>query len=66
MIHFLFTSAFAAWVIFFGGAEKLEGTLLSFFVIDMFAPFLSAGMLKLYIAVVWIGDLIILWANHHG
>ena len=47
------TSLGWAWVLFLGGAEKLEGTLASGFLIDAFAPRWSAAGIKLFAALTW-------------
>jgi len=39
-------TAFAAWVVFFGGAEWLEGTIKSAFLIHAWAPFWHATGIK--------------------
>ena len=65
MIQFFCTTVFAIWVVFFGGAERLEGTLLSLFVIDAFAPFLKASLLKIYVVAILLGDLLLLVIRTH-
>lgn len=48
---------FAVWVIFWGGAERLEGTFKSAFLIEGAAPFWSAAGIKIYVAISWLGAL---------
>lgn len=50
---FIATTAFAAWVIFLGGAEWLEGSLWSGFLFHPLAPTAPATILKLAAVVVW-------------
>jgi hypothetical protein len=66
MLIFALTTVIAAWVIFFDGAEKLEGSLLSIFVVDMlWAPLMSARWLRIFVGFGWLADLIVLLVNHH-
>jgi hypothetical protein len=51
------SSAFAAWVIFFGGAEELEGTLASAFLFHPLAPTVSSSMLKVLAVAMWLSSL---------
>ena len=54
MVLFILATAFVAWIVYFGGAEWLEGTITSAFVIDPSAPLWSAAGIKLYTVVTWI------------
>ena len=66
MLIFTLTTAIAVWVIFFDGAEKLEGSLLSIFVVDMlWAPLMSARWLRVFVGIGWLADLVALMVNHH-
>lgn len=65
MLIFLLFSALCVWIIFFDGAERLEGSITALFVVDLLAPFLSASMLRFYVGILWLGDLIILLVNRH-
>jgi len=51
------STAFAAWLIFFGGAERLEGSFGSAFVFHPLAPTASASILKLLALVAWLASL---------
>ena len=46
---------FTAWVIFLGGAERLEGTIKSAFLINSMAPSWHAAGIKVYVAISWVG-----------
>jgi hypothetical protein len=47
------------WIVFFGGAEELEGTVASAFLLNIIAPMLSAPLLKTYVAFAWSAQLVI-------
>ena len=51
----------ATWVVFFGGAERLEGTITSAFLIEAPAPLWRAVGIKVYTAISWVGVLIWFW-----
>ena len=51
-------SVFAGWVIFLGGAERLEGTIKSAFLIQAMAPAWHAAGIKVYVAICWVGAVI--------
>jgi len=51
-------SLFAGWVIFLDGAERLEGTIKSAFVIQALAPAWHAAGIKVYVAICWVGAVI--------
>ncbi len=57
-IAFAVASLFAGWVIFLGGAERLEGTIKSAFVIQASAPAWHAAGIKVYVAICWAGAVI--------
>jgi hypothetical protein len=60
LISFVVSTAFAVWIVFFGGAEELEGTIASAFLIDIFAPLLTVPLLKAYVIIAWVGHAIAL------
>jgi hypothetical protein len=49
---------FAVWVVFLGGADWLEGTLLSLFVVSTTAAEWTPGGIKVIVALTWIAGLI--------
>jgi hypothetical protein len=49
---------FTAWVVFLGGAERLEGTIKSAFLINSMAPSWHAAGIKVYVAISWIGAVV--------
>jgi hypothetical protein len=49
---------FTAWVVFLGGAERLEGTIKSAFLIHSLAPAWHAAGIKAYMAISWVGMVI--------
>ncbi len=53
ILLFVLQSLFWAWVLFWGGADILEGTLASAFLISWLAPEWSAEGIKLFAAIVW-------------
>lgn len=52
---------FTAWVIFFGGADRLEDTIESAFLIHFRAPLWTATGIKIYVGASWFGTLVWLW-----
>jgi hypothetical protein len=60
LISFVATTAFSIRVVFFGGAEELEGTIASAFLIDLFAPLLTVPLLKAYVVFAWLAQAVIL------
>jgi hypothetical protein len=50
-------TVFAAWVVFFGGAERLEGTVKSAILVQANAPFWHAAGIKAYVGISWLGTL---------
>jgi hypothetical protein len=56
-------SAFAAWVIFFGGADLLEGTFGSRLLVHFRAHRWKASGIKVYVGLLWLGFIILflLW-----
>ena len=58
LVVFAVVTAFAAWVVFFGGAERLEGTLKSALLFEASAPFWHAAGIKAYAAISWLGTLL--------
>jgi hypothetical protein len=51
---FALASLFWCWIIFWGGAEALEGSLASMFLINRFAGEWSADGLRLFAWLSWI------------
>jgi hypothetical protein len=51
-------TAFTVWVVLLGGAEWLEGTLKSAFLVHSFAPYWNATGIKVYVTIAWAGILI--------
>jgi hypothetical protein len=51
---FAVTSLFWCWIIFWGGAEALEGTVASLFLISYFASRWSADGIRLFAWCSWI------------
>jgi hypothetical protein len=49
---------FALWILRWGGAERLEGTLASGFLISYFAPRWSADAIKFFVALGLILDIV--------
>lgn len=49
---------FWVWVVCWGGAERLEGTLASFFLVSWFAPEWSSEGIKLFGWLMLIGSTI--------
>lgn len=58
VVAFGAVTAFAAWAVFFGGAEWLEGTVKSAFLIHAWAPFWHATGIKAYVLITWVGSLL--------
>jgi hypothetical protein len=61
LLAFGVISFFTAWVVFFGGAERLEGTITSAFLIEALAPRWHAAGIKVYVGISWVGVLIWFW-----
>jgi hypothetical protein len=51
---FAVTSLLWTWVLFWGGADWLEGSFLSGFLIHTFAPRWSAEGIKVFAALTWL------------
>jgi hypothetical protein len=49
IIGYLLNLLLCLWMVRWGGAEWLEGTFLSGFLVNIFAPRWNAGGIKLYI-----------------
>lgn len=54
----IIATIFSVWVIFLGGAEILEGTAKSEFLIEYRASLWSAVGIKVYVAISWLGTLL--------
>ena len=61
---FVLWTVFAGWVIFGNGAEEVEGLLASILTGDWMAYFLSPTNLRLYVFVLWLGQLIFIVMHH--
>ena len=67
MLMFGLTTAIAVWVIFFDGAERLEGSILSIFAANsVWAPLMSAGWLRFLVGLGWFADAVVLLINRHS
>ena len=64
VITFLVSTAFAVWVIFYGGAEEIEGKIESAILISPMAPLLTAPLLKLYVFFAWVMQVVFLVVAH--
>jgi len=49
---------FSAWVVFLGGAEWLEGTVKSAFVLQADSFLWHAAGIKVYVGLSWLGALL--------
>jgi hypothetical protein len=49
---------FVAWVVFLGGAERLEGTIKSAFLVHEWAPNWHATGIKIYVVATWVGAVV--------
>lgn len=56
-VIFAAISILAFWIVFLGGAERLEGTIKSAFLIQVNAPFWHATGIKVYIGISWLAAL---------
>ena len=59
LIAFFAYTSFVAWVLFWGGAEWLEGTFTSGFLVHELAHRWSAEGIKLYVGLSWIGAVVL-------
>lgn len=57
---FLFSTAIALWIAFLEGADELEGNIAAAFLTSPLAPMLSASLLRLYVAGLWVLHLVLL------
>jgi hypothetical protein len=64
VLAFLINTAFVVWVIFYGGAEELEGRIESAILISPMAPLLTASLLKLYAFFAWAMQFVFLVVTH--
>jgi len=64
LLLFVAYTAFVAWVVFLNGAEILEGTIKSAFVIAPRAIWWSATGIRLYAGLVWLGSVLRLTVLH--
>jgi hypothetical protein len=49
ILSFFIYLIFSLWIVIWGGAERLEGTFSSGFIINIFAPRWSAEGIKLFV-----------------
>ena len=67
MLLFALTTAIAVWVIFFDGADRLEGSFLSIFAAhSLWGPLMSSGWLRFFVGLGWFANAIVLLINRHG
>jgi hypothetical protein len=50
---FAVLSLFWSWILFWGGAEWLEGSFLSGLLLDVWAPRWSADGIKVFVKLTW-------------
>jgi hypothetical protein len=62
-LSFLGTTAFTLWVVFYGGAEEIEGKLSSILLLGPLASLLTASHLKLYVCFLWVIQLFLFGAS---
>jgi hypothetical protein len=55
-ILFAVSSLMWIWILFLGGADWLEGSFLSGFLVSIHAPLWSADEMKLFVVLIWIGE----------
>ncbi len=53
---FLAASLFAFWVLFWGGADWLEGSFLAAFLVHFRAAAWTADGIKVFVAIGWFGE----------
>jgi hypothetical protein len=53
VIVFGISSLFWAWIIFLGGADWLEGSFISAFLISVHAPQWTAEEMKAFVGLIW-------------
>ena len=58
IVIFGVATVFAVWVVFLGGAEWLEGTIKSAFLLNANAASWHATGIKAYVAIMWVGSLL--------
>ena len=51
---YLVTSVFWLWVVFLGGAERLEGTVAAGLLVDWLAPHWTADGIRLFVGLSWV------------
>jgi hypothetical protein len=59
-IFFFIHSFFTIWVMFFGGADELEGGSQSAFFVSPLAHLLTAPIIKMIVAFTWFVQLLLL------
>jgi hypothetical protein len=63
-IWFAATTIIAVWIVFFDGAEEIEGKLVAVLLVDFLAYFLTATYLKVYVSILWLLQLFALIFSH--
>ena len=53
ILVFAVSSLFWGWIVFLGGADWLEGSILSAFLVSVHAPQWSAEELKAFVGIIW-------------
>lgn len=54
VVIFAMISLLWAWILFCGGADYLESSFLSAFLVSTLAPWWSAEGIKLFVALIWL------------
>lgn len=54
IVAFLAESAFAAWIVWGGGAARLEGTFRAGLLVSVWAPGWSAEGIRLFVGIGWV------------
>ena len=63
-IYFAVTTIIAVWIVFFDGAEEIEGKFVSILLVDFLAYFLTATYIKIYVSILWLVQLSVLLFSH--
>jgi len=63
-IGFAAATIIAVWIVFFDGAEEIEGKLVSVLLVDFLAYFLTATYLRVYVSILWLVQLYFLIFSH--
>ncbi len=54
VVLFAVSSLLWAWILFWGGADWLEGSFLSGLLVHVFAPRWTAEGIKVFVALTWL------------